>query len=204
MSSYTIAIPPGSYAEVQLSMTINFFDYIERINSLLRSWQRDDAQLSQVPAVQLSALRYLCICNHYSDTVMGVTDYLGLTKGTVSQSLKALEERQWIYKQPDAQDKRIVHLKPTAEGKAIAQQLMAVQVLQQAMQQLGPEQEQQLSNGLQQLLTQIQQQQQRKSFGVCHSCRFHQQQDGRPFCGLTRQPLPDSAITLICREHQNS
>ena len=57
---------------------------------------------------------------------------------------------------------------------------------------------------LQQLLTQIQQQQQRKSFGVCHSCRFHQQQDGRPFCGLTRQPLPDSAITLICREHQNS
>lgn len=183
-------------------MTINLFDYVERINSLLRSWQRDDAQLSQVPAVQLSALRYLCICNHYSDTVMGVTDYLGLTKGTVSQSLKALEERQWIYKQPDPQDKRIVHLKPTAEGETIAQQLMAVQVLQHAVQQLGPEQEQQLTNVLQQLLTQIQQQQQRKSFGVCHSCRFHQQQDGKPFCGLTRQPLPDSATSLICREHQ--
>lgn len=183
-------------------MTLNFFDYIERINSLLRSWQRDDPELSQVPAVQLSALRYLSICNHYSDTVMGVTEYLGLTKGTVSQSLKALEERQWICKQPDAQDKRIVHLRPTAAGKAIGQQLVALQVLQQAMQQLSPTQQQQMSDALQQLLTQIQQQQQRKSFGVCHSCRFHQQQQGQPFCGLTQQPLPLDATTLICREHQ--
>ena len=180
------------------------FDLLERLSSLTRIWFRQHPLLAELQPIQLSALMYLARCNHYSNTPLGVTDYLGLTKGTVSQSLKALEERQWIYKQPDARDKRIVHLKPTAEGKAIAQQLMAVQVLQQDMQQLGPEQEQQLSNGLQQLLTQIQQQQQRKSFGVCHSCRFHQQQDGRPFCGLTRQPLPDSAITLICREHQNS
>ncbi len=111
-------------------------------------------ELSVVPAVQLSALRYLSICNHYSDTVMGVTDYLGLTKGTVSQSLKALEERQWIYKEPDLQDKRIVHLKPTAAGLAVVQQLVAVQVLQQAVQQLGPELEQQLTGALHQLLSQ--------------------------------------------------
>lgn len=184
-------------------MALSFFDYVERINSLLRSWQRDDAELSMVPAVQLSALRYLSICNHYSDTVMGVTDYLGLTKGTVSQSLKALEERQWIYKEPDLQDKRIVHLKPTAAGLAVVQQLVAVQVLQQAVERLGPELEQQLTGALHQLLSQVQQQQQRKSFGQCKSCRFHQQQDGMPFCGLTLQPLPVKSTELICREHQD-
>jgi len=183
-------------------MALSFFDYVERINSLLRSWQRDDALLSVVPAVQLSALRYLSICNHYSDTVMGVTDYLGLTKGTVSQSLKALEERQWIYKEADPLDKRSTHLKLTAAGLAVVQQLQAVKVLQQAVQQLGPELERQLTGALHQLLSQVQQQEQRKSFGVCRSCRFHQQQDGQPFCGLTQQRLPVDSVELICREHQ--
>ncbi len=183
-------------------MALSFFDYVERINSLLRSWQRDDALLSVVPAVQLSALRYLSICNHYSDTVMGVTDYLGLTKGTVSQSLKALEERQWIYKEADPQDKRSTHLKLTVAGLAVVQQLLAVKVLQQAVQQLGPELELQLTGALHQLLSQVQQQEQRKSFGVCRSCRFHQQQDGQPFCGLTQQRLPVNSVELICREHQ--
>lgn len=184
-------------------MALTVFDYIERINSLLRSWQRDDALLSVVPAVQLSALRYLNLCNHYSDTVMGVSDYLGITKGTVSQSLKALEERQWIYKEPDPQDKRSTHLKLTAAGLVVVQRLVAVQELQRAVQQLGPDLEQQLTGALRQLLSQVQQQEHRKSFGICQTCRFHQQRDGQPFCGLTQQPLPFNSITLICREHQD-
>ncbi|MCE9685622.1 MarR family winged helix-turn-helix transcriptional regulator [Shewanella sp. AS16] len=183
-------------------MTPTFLDYVERLNSLLRSWQRDDAQVSTVPAVQLSALRYLSICNHYSDTVTGVTEYLGLTKGTVSQSLKALEERQWLVKRLDPKDKRIVHLRPTQTGLALIQRLATLQVLENALAQLGAEAEQQLTVLLHELLTQMQQQESRKSFGICSSCRFHQHRDGRPFCGLTREPLPDDAIGLICREHQ--
>ncbi len=180
---------------------LTLFDYLERLNSLLRSWQRDDAQLSQVPAVQLSALRYLSLCNAYSDTVMGVTEYLGLTKGTVSQSLKALEERGWLVKEADAADKRQVHLRPTAAGLQVLSQLAAVDALQQAALALGPGFADALSSQLGQLLGQLQQQEKR-SFGVCRSCRFHQQQHGAPFCGLTQQPLPLSAIELICREHQ--
>ncbi|WP_206194340.1 MarR family transcriptional regulator [Shewanella sp. SNU WT4] len=179
-----------------------FFDYLERLNSLIRSWQRDDQVLSQVPAIQLSALRYLSICNHYSDTLMGVTDYLGLTKGTVSQSLKVLEERKWLYREQDLQDKRIVHLQLTDEGKAISQRLSAADALKLALTQLGPEFSSHLTNGLHTLLSTLQKNEHRNSFGVCQSCRFHETQAARPFCGLTKQALPMAMIDRICREHQ--
>lgn len=179
------------------------FDYLERLNSLIRSWQRDDRLLSQVPAIQLSALRYLSICNHYSDTVMGVTDYLGLTKGTVSQSLKALEERKWLCRKSDPQDKRIVHLQLTDEGREISKRLCSADALQQALSQLGPAFKATLTDGLHELLCTLQINEQRSSFGICKTCRFHESRADGPFCRLTKQALPMEMIDLICREHQS-
>jgi DNA-binding MarR family transcriptional regulator len=44
--------------------------------------------------VQLEVLNYLSSCNRYSDTPMAVTEYLGQTKGTVSQTIKTLEKKR--------------------------------------------------------------------------------------------------------------
>lgn len=66
------------------------FDLFERLSSLMRMWYRQHPLLVNVQPTHLSALRYLARCNRYSNTPLAVTEYLGLTKGTVSQSLKAL------------------------------------------------------------------------------------------------------------------
>ncbi|MFN2812475.1 MarR family winged helix-turn-helix transcriptional regulator, partial [Escherichia coli] len=76
---------------------------------------------------QLSALHYLARCNRYSDTPLGVTEYLGLTKGTVSQSLKVLEGRGLISKLPDARDRRSVHLRLTDAGRALIEAVIPPQ-----------------------------------------------------------------------------
>lgn len=70
---------------------IALYDYLERLTSLMRAWSREQPLVAELQPVQLSALHYLARCNRYSDTPLGVTEYLGLTKGTVSQSLKVLE-----------------------------------------------------------------------------------------------------------------
>ncbi|MNC76831.1 hypothetical protein D3C81_1883010 [compost metagenome] len=59
----------------------------------------------------------------------------------------------------------------------------------------------QLVELLTQLLRQLQKQDDNVAlFGECHRCRYHQRQDGQPFCGLTQEPLPASSVNLICRE----
>ena len=93
------------------------YDYLERIASLMRAWAREQPLMADLQPIQLSALNYLARCNRYSNTPLGVTDFLGLTKGTVSQSLKALEAKGLIEKRPDALDRRSVHLELTEEGR---------------------------------------------------------------------------------------
>ena len=180
---------------------LTLFDYLERLNSLLRSWQRDDAQLSQVPAVQLSALRYLSLCNPYSDTVMGVTEYLGLTKGTVSQSLKALEAKGLIVKTQDVHDKRSVHLQLTDTARDLLDALLPPDFLAAGEARMGARGGQ-LQTLLGELLREVQRSADVPSFGLCRTCRFHQHVDDLPFCGLTQEPLAPSDAALICREHQ--
>ncbi|MEM9195330.1 MAG: MarR family transcriptional regulator [Myxococcota bacterium] len=51
---------------------------------------------------------------------MALTDYFGVTKGTVSQTLKALERRGLIEKRNDPDDGRRQRCSFTEEGKAIA------------------------------------------------------------------------------------
>ncbi|WP_271017596.1 MarR family winged helix-turn-helix transcriptional regulator [Pseudomonas aeruginosa] len=180
---------------------IALYDYLERLTSLMRAWSREQPLVAELQPVQLSALHYLARCNRYSDTPLGVTEYLGLTKGTVSQSLKVLEGRGLISKLPDARDRRSVHLRLTDAGRALIEAVIPPQFLEQAVTALG-EKGEHLQGLLRDLLVVIQRQEDVPGFGLCRSCRFHQRRAGSPFCGLTGETLSDADAELICREHQ--
>ncbi|WP_431225261.1 MarR family winged helix-turn-helix transcriptional regulator [Serratia sp. L9] len=178
---------------------LKLFDLLERLNSLQRSWLRSHESLENLPPVQLSALYYLARCNHYSNTPMAVAEYLGLTKGTVSQSLKKLELNGMIVRTADEKDRRSVRLQLTDKSRSLMSSLFPpayLQEAQDAMQQDGS----QLLERLTQLLRQLQKQDNAALFGECHHCRYHQQRNGQPFCLLTQEPLPLSSVNLICRE----
>lgn len=178
-----------------------FFDLFERLSSLMRMWNRQHPLLAELQPIQVSALIYLSRCNRYSNTPLAVTEYLGLTKGTVSQSLKVLEAKGLIAKVQDPRDRRSVHLELTESARELLAAVIPPAFLDQALARMGGQADE-LERLLGQLLRQIQQDERVPSFGLCHSCRFHQQRDGEPFCGLTREPLARPAIGLICREHQ--
>ncbi|MDX1300077.1 MAG: MarR family winged helix-turn-helix transcriptional regulator [Pseudomonas sp.] len=180
---------------------ITLFDLFERLSSLMRMWHRQHPLLADLQPIQVSALIYLSRCNRYSDTPLGVTEYLGLTKGTVSQSLKALEAKGLIVKTPDARDKRSVHLQLTDTARTLIDSLLPPTLLidgEARLAERGP----QLTALLAELLVEVQRCADVPSFGLCATCRFHQHVAGQPFCGLTQEPLSQSDATLICREHQ--
>ncbi len=69
--------------------------------------------------VQLQTLRFLAQANRFTRTPRGVTAWLGLTKGTVSQTLGALERKGLVARTPDATDRRVVRLDLTSAGQTV-------------------------------------------------------------------------------------
>jgi MarR family transcriptional regulator, organic hydroperoxide resistance regulator len=181
-------------------MNSDIFILIERIANMLRYESRNQgAQLGLLP-VQQEALYYLSICNRYSDTLLAVTDYLGLTKGTVSQTLKVLETKGLIEKKKDSVDKRVTHLTATQAGlDYLAQTYPSVQ-FREMVKGLSEQEHQLISSSLKTLLRHYQVSTGRKGFGVCQSCRYNQTTDTGFVCGLTQEPLGEQEIGLICRE----
>ncbi|WP_204526004.1 MarR family winged helix-turn-helix transcriptional regulator [Citrobacter cronae] len=180
---------------------MSLFDVLDRLSSLTRMWFRQHPLLADLQPVQLSALMYLARCNRYSNTPLGVTDYLGLTKGTVSQSLKLLESKGLIVRQQDAHDKRSVHLQLTESAGTLLDALLPPTFLVAGETAMG-ERATVLKELLFELLRGIQRTNNVPGFGLCHSCRFHQKTGGQGFCNLTKEVLSEEDSLLICREHQ--
>lgn len=177
------------------------FDLLERLSSLTRVWFRQHPLLADLQPIQLSALLYLARCNRYSNTPLAVTEYLGLTKGTVSQSLKALETKGLIVKTQDVADKRSVHLSLTEPARALLGEVMPPAFLAAASARMGADAAD-LERLLGDLLRTIQRSEDVPGFGLCKTCRFHRKTAAGGFCELTQEPLAAAERELICREHQ--
>ena len=177
-------------------------DALERLCNLLRMETRAFGLQYGLQPVQMEALKYLTQCNRYSDTPQAVGEYLGLTKGTVSQSLKTLEHRGFVSKKPDSQDKRRIHLTPTVKGINLIKKAVEAKDLGPALASTQSITADDLVHILHLLLRGIQHVNGRKAFGACHTCRFNEQHALGSVCGLTHEPLSKQDIQLLCREHQ--
>jgi DNA-binding MarR family transcriptional regulator len=176
---------------------------LERIDNLLRQEMRRGGAEGGLLPVQLQALHYLAICNRYSDTPQGVAEYLALTKGTVSQTLKVLESRGLVRKSTDPEDRRVVHLELTAAGRQALEASVPPPLLAAATTRLTARERKELETGLASLLDHLQQANDRRSFGVCRSCRYHRViSPALARCELLGAELSPEDASRICREHR--
>jgi DNA-binding MarR family transcriptional regulator len=179
------------------------YEYVERIANLIRTSVRKDGLASGLQPVQMEALHYLSRCNRYSNTPVAVAEFLGLTKGTVSQTLGVLESNGFLEKQTDLRDRRVVHLTLTPAGEQVLDESIPPNVLKSALDVLPALDRRQMEQSVEQLLRCLQQANSLKTFGSCKICVHHQRtDDGMRHCGLTRETLSDFDAEKICREHQ--
>lgn len=180
------------------------YDYVERLSELLRIDSRKAGAAHGLQPVQLEVLHYLSICNQYSDTPMAVTEYLGLTKGTVSQTLKVLEKKGLLSKRLDKNDKRIFHIELSVKGTQLLNKTVPTAMFVNACEDLSEKKQLEITSALRQLVTTLLEANDFKSFGVCSSCRFNRKNaDDSYFCMLVEKPLSVADIQLICREHES-
>jgi len=156
---------------------------------------------------QWQALRYLARCNRFSNSPRALTDYLGATKGTVSQTVIALERKGLVVKGPRPGERRSVALELTEAGRALLEK-DPWQSVEQTAADLPAPARRLLNDCLRTLLAGELERNGLKSFGICRTCRFFEPDggvgavEGPHRCGLLGVALKEGDATRICVEHE--
>lgn len=175
---------------------------IERLARLMRA--REHGQ--DLNPAQREALRFLARANRFSNSPGALTRYLGATKGTVSQTLMALQRKGYVSKAARAGSSRSVSLALTEKGhEALSHDPWAS--LAQAAEDLGGKTRRRMRRGLEDLLEQELIRAGLASFGVCSSCRFFRERgrdgeaEGPHLCMAFEEALTEEDRILICAAH---
>jgi MarR family transcriptional regulator, negative regulator of the multidrug operon emrRAB len=174
---------------------------IERISTLLRSEERKKFAAIGLQPVHAQMLEYLSICNAHSDTPAAVAEYLGLTKGTISQSIQVLERKGYIARSQDAEDGRVVHLSLSTTGRQLLTEMQPADIFVLAEQAVASKVFTSIGDALQATLLALQKANNARSFGVCNTCVNFIEVDNHYQCAATQLPLTWTHAEKICREH---
>jgi DNA-binding MarR family transcriptional regulator len=175
---------------------------IDRLDRLTRS----GASVDGLNPAQWEALRYLARANRFSRTPAALADYLGSTRGTVSQTLIALEQKGFVGRTQSTRDKRSIDLELTSQAEAalIDDPLLA---LARDLEASGGADIEGIVTTLRAALHRAVARNNGKAFGACHTCRHFQRHvgaaSGAPYrCGLLDEPLSDADSRAICVEQE--
>lgn len=169
--------------------------WIERLTSLHKSQMRRAAVAEGLQLVHFEVLQYLNLCNRFSDTPQALSKYLGQTKGSISQTLKFLEQRGFLDRRTDEQDRRVTHLGLTKAARACLARMARAVV---PVEDLGVE----LRETLQAVLKAWQRSVGQAGFGQCQSCRYNETRgQGKFYCALVEVPLTSADVRKLCVEH---
>ena len=152
---------------------------------------------------QWSALRYFGRANRFSRTVSAFARYHGTTRGTASQTVRALVQKGLLRRRPARHDQRSFHLELTDAARA-ALDADPLGEFVDAAGALPPEQCTALVDGLRAMLEQILEKRSRRAFGMCTSCEHLRPLDsrragcGRHHCGLQDEILDEDELERIC------
>jgi DNA-binding MarR family transcriptional regulator len=176
---------------------------LERLARLMRAAEFGNG----LNPAQWEALRFLARANRFSNSPGALTRYLGATKGTISQTVKALERKKLIEKSERPGEKRSVVLRMTAAGT----EMMAKDpwsALAQSSEALGGKTRRRMEKGLAEMLAQEITRRLDPSFGSCTTCRFWradargEDARGPHLCMLFDESLSDAEASQICIAHE--
>lgn len=174
---------------------------LERLARIMRSREHEEG----LNPAQREALRYLARANRFSNTPGALTRYLGATKGTVSQTVMALERKGLIAKAA-RNAKKAVHLTLTEAGRDVLSRdpWMA---LAGAVETLGGKTRRRMQRGIEELLAREVERGGLDSFGLCAGCRFFRERgregdaQGPHLCMMFEDALSPEDAGRICVAH---
>ncbi len=186
-----------------LTKNQTIFDLIDRMATLIRTEERKKCTELKIQMVHFQVLDYLSLSNKYSDTPAAIANYLGITRGTLSQTLLILEKKEFIKKHQDQNDKRVFHIQLLQKGLNILNKAKPSVFFNKAAAIL--EENSLITAAVEELfvesLSALQKANNSYSFGVCHTCKNFSIKSIGYFCELTQEKLTEPDSVKICQEH---
>lgn len=175
------------------------FGLIEKVSNIIRTELRRVSGDLNLQPVHLSAIFYLYRCNSFSDTPSALTSYLGITKGSVSQTLAVLHRHELIIKMVDPTDQRVIHLSLSEKGLQIISKLTAAPIFGTILRDTESGQSNTLEEELRRLLVRLHSTKTFQMFGSCHNCRHFTDSEE---CTVFKATVPEHQRHKICVEHE--
>lgn len=174
---------------------------IDRLDRLVRSGETSHG----LNPAQWEALRYLSRANRFSRTPAALADYLGSTRGTVSQTLIVLEQKGHVARVQSRRDRRSVDLDLTERGQAMLADDPIKQLAADLARAGGARLETTVAL-LRETLARSIARNGGRAFGVCHACRHFARLpaggDSYARCTLLDEPLGQGDANQICAEQE--
>ncbi|WP_162651477.1 MarR family transcriptional regulator [Lentilitoribacter sp. Alg239-R112] len=176
---------------------------IERISRLGRGLE----QATDLHPAQWAVLRYLGQANQFSRSPKALTQYMGSTKGTVSQTIIALEKKGLLKKTESSTDARSTNIELTETGEKVLETdpLLTLERKLNA----GDKSNEQLTAELESMLYHLISENGGRMFGQCNTCKYFRKNynstNVSPHqCGLLDVSLSAIDSEEICVEHELS
>ncbi len=169
----------------------DLIERLARINSA-DEWNDD------LNPTQWTALSYLARANRFSRAPSQVAEFMAATRGTVSQTLKALARKEMITEARSEVDRRWISYDVTAKGMRA---LSSSTVIDEALKGIQASKITLLADGLESLVREALKARGKKPFGQCKSCKHYRKKQTGGFCSLLNETLKPEETLQICHEH---
>ena len=169
-------------------------ELIDRLSRIMAAdeWSED------INPSQWTALSYLANANRFSRSPSQVAEYMSATRGTVSQTLKALARKGLIEEIRSKADKRSISYSVTKKGKELMEQRKEMEDANIVTDDIDSEI---LAENLETLARNTLRKRGQRPFGICGTCKYNQNSaDGR-HCQLLGEKLLPYQTNQICHEH---
>lgn len=178
---------------------------LERVSQAFRVLLWNESKEFSLTPIQVQVLIFLLHHTEDKRKVSYLADEFNLTKATISETIKTLEQKLLIKKEFEPHDARSYCIQLTQKGKELAEQTSyfskQIQVPIDQLQQSDKE------NLLESLLGIIQHLYKSGVITIqrmCFTCHFYQSSDSGQahFCRLLQTKLEDTELRIDCKEHQ--
>jgi len=146
---------------------------------------------------QYAALAYLARANRFSRAPSQVAEYLASTRGTVSQTLKALCRKGYVAEARSETDRRSISYVVTEAG---LEALRKAALFEQPLASYSDPEATDLTHSMKLLLQRVLQSRGNRPFGICRECAHHRTRNDGRYCALLEVKLNEAEAEEICFE----
>jgi DNA-binding MarR family transcriptional regulator len=177
---------------------------LERISEAFRVLLWQQSKEFGLSPIQIQLLIFINLHPQDYCKVSYLAQEFNMTKATISDAVKSLEQKQLIEKIVDQADSRSYSIKLTFEGSEIAKKLqLFANTLKSPIEKMPSSQKNELWQSLMAMIISLQKAEVITLQRMCFNCANYQHKNNSHFCNLLQKTLQNEEIRIDCAEHKS-